>query len=135
MLKKTHDQSLEGEDSNPARRKALCQIIERWRLHREVYSEFTHLNRPRWVIYGYLPNGHRVVLAVFGETERKDESKDLIDLFLRHVEPDTAHTLEQDLASLMVNLKNLEECEEIIPYQPDKNFDPGTYDKIRKEGE
>ncbi|HRK08328.1 MAG TPA: hypothetical protein PLZ57_11210 [Pseudobdellovibrionaceae bacterium] len=122
-----HDDSTSGADlASQARRRALCQIIERWQIHREVYSEITHFKCPRWALYGMLPTGERIILAVFGEKVRVEYAQDVIDLYLQDEQPETAANLVHDLNSLIVSLKNLEECEEIIPYRPHEQIDKPT---------
>lgn len=133
MTHNQDDSSSGAHSPSLARRRALCQIIERWQIHREVYSEITHFKCPRWALYGVLPTGERIILAVFGEKVRVEYAQDVIGLYLQDEQPDTAAKLVHDLNSLIVSLKNLEECEEIIPYRPHEQIEPSKHQDLNQK--
>lgn len=109
------DSSSSAERRSTTRRQVLKEIVHRWRIYREPYSHFAHATTPRWALYGYLPDGQKIIMATYGRTQRADHTVDLIEFFLKDSQPEVAAILAKDLQFLLENLQGLEECEEMIP--------------------
>ncbi len=81
-------------------------VINRWKI--EVEVDPTARSGRSVAVYGYLPTGIRILLVIANEERRMRYVDEVIDEYLREVDPVLAAALLEDIDALMAVLDEIE---------------------------